>query len=94
MSFHYWRNRGQPEKRDFVSLANGYHGETLGALSVTDVPLFRDTYAPLLRQTAQVPTPGRAARANRARPRATYAAALRAGARGAPRRAPRDAPPR
>jgi adenosylmethionine-8-amino-7-oxononanoate aminotransferase len=32
MSFHYWRNSGRPEKRDFVSLRNGYHGETLGAL--------------------------------------------------------------
>ena len=37
MSFHYWSNRGQPDKRGFVSLAGGYHGETLGALAVTDV---------------------------------------------------------
>jgi len=57
MSFHYWRNTGQPQKTGFVSLANGYHGETLGALSVTDVALFKDTYAPLLRASAQVPTP-------------------------------------
>jgi len=57
MSFHFWRNLGQPEKTGFVSLANGYHGETLGALSVTDVALFRDTYAPLLRQTRQVTSP-------------------------------------
>lgn len=57
MSFHYWRNSGQPEKTQFVSLRNGYHGETLGALSVTDVPLFRDTYAPLLRESSQVPSP-------------------------------------
>lgn len=57
MSFHYWRNSGRPEKTQFVSLRNGYHGETLGALSVTDVPLFRDTYAPLLRGSTQVPSP-------------------------------------
>ncbi|MEO1767897.1 adenosylmethionine--8-amino-7-oxononanoate transaminase [Thiobacter aerophilum] len=57
MSFHYWANRGRPEKTGFVSLENGYHGETLGALSVTDVPLFKTTYAPLLRPTHQVPTP-------------------------------------
>ncbi|MHB9117735.1 MAG: adenosylmethionine--8-amino-7-oxononanoate transaminase [Burkholderiales bacterium] len=57
MSFHYWRNTGRPEKTGFVSLAHGYHGETIGALSVTDVALFKDTYAPLLRQTAQVPSP-------------------------------------
>jgi adenosylmethionine-8-amino-7-oxononanoate aminotransferase len=57
MSFHTWRNRGQPDKRGFLGLAGGYHGETLGALAVTDVPLFRDTYAPLLRAHATVPCP-------------------------------------
>jgi adenosylmethionine-8-amino-7-oxononanoate aminotransferase len=57
MSAHYWRNAGRPEKNGFISLKNGYHGETLGALSVTDIPLFKDTYAPLLRHSVQVPTP-------------------------------------
>jgi adenosylmethionine-8-amino-7-oxononanoate aminotransferase len=57
MSFHYWRNSGRPEKREFVALTGGYHGETLGALSVTDVPLFRDAYAPLLRAGGTVPAP-------------------------------------
>ena len=57
MSFHAWRNRGRDAKRMFVSLANGYHGETLGALSVTDVALFRDTYAPLLRNNRTVASP-------------------------------------
>lgn len=57
MSVHFWRNSGQPEKNGFISLKNGYHGETVGALSVTDIPLFKSTYAPLLRHTVQVPTP-------------------------------------
>jgi len=57
MSFHYWRNTGRPEKTRFISLQNSYHGETLGALSVTDVALFKDTYAPLLQQSTQVPSP-------------------------------------
>jgi adenosylmethionine-8-amino-7-oxononanoate aminotransferase len=57
MSFHYWRNLGQPAKTGFVSLQDGYHGETLGALSVTDVALFKDTYAPLLRPSHQVMSP-------------------------------------
>jgi adenosylmethionine-8-amino-7-oxononanoate aminotransferase len=57
MSFHYWRNIGQPQKNQFLSLQNSYHGETIGALSVTDVAIFKDTYAPLLRQSAQMPTP-------------------------------------
>ena len=48
MSFHYWRNRGQSGKTRFIALTGSYHGETLGALSVTDVPLYRATYAPLL----------------------------------------------
>lgn len=57
MSAHYWRNQGHTGKNGFVSLVNGYHGETVGALSVTDIPLFKATYQPLLRPTAQVPTP-------------------------------------
>jgi len=57
MSFHYWRNSSKPEKTGFISLANSYHGETIGALSVTDVALFKDTYAPLLRQSVQLPSP-------------------------------------
>ncbi len=57
MSFHYWRNSGRPGKTRFISLQNSYHGETVGALSVTDVALFKDTYAPLLRQSTQVPSP-------------------------------------
>ena len=57
MSFHFWHNHGQPAKNNFVSLQNGYHGETLGSLSVTDVALFRDIYAPLLRNSARIPSP-------------------------------------
>ncbi|HQN65476.1 MAG TPA: adenosylmethionine--8-amino-7-oxononanoate transaminase [Methylophilus sp.] len=57
MSFHYWRNTGNPNKNKFISLQNSYHGETLGALSVTDVAIFKDTYAHLLRQSAQLPSP-------------------------------------
>lgn len=57
MSFHFWRNSGQPQKTGFISLQSSYHGETLGALSVTDVALFKDTYAPLLRQSHQIASP-------------------------------------
>ncbi len=57
MSFHYWRNVGQTEKTQFISLQNSYHGETLGALGVTDVAIFKDTYASLLTQSAQMPSP-------------------------------------
>ncbi|MDZ3822654.1 MAG: adenosylmethionine--8-amino-7-oxononanoate transaminase [Pseudoxanthomonas sp.] len=47
MSVHAWRNRGQKRSR-FVALTGGYHGETLGALSVTDLGLYREPYRPLL----------------------------------------------
>ncbi|MFC4277703.1 adenosylmethionine--8-amino-7-oxononanoate transaminase [Achromobacter aloeverae] len=57
MSFHFWRNHGHAAKRDFVCIDNGYHGETLGALAVTDVALFRDAYGPLLRHAHRVPSP-------------------------------------
>ncbi len=57
MSAHYWRNRSKPKKTSFISLQNSYHGETLGALSVTDVALFRDAYGALLKQNATVTSP-------------------------------------
>ncbi|WP_210544828.1 adenosylmethionine--8-amino-7-oxononanoate transaminase [Rhodoferax sp. PAMC 29310] len=57
MSFHHWRNRGQGDKREFVCLRRGYHGETLGALAVTDVAVFRDAYDPLLLKSHQVMSP-------------------------------------
>jgi adenosylmethionine---8-amino-7-oxononanoate aminotransferase len=57
MSFHYWRNAGHARKTNFVGVAHGYHGETVGALSVTDIPLFRDAYGPLLRRQVTVPSP-------------------------------------
>lgn len=48
MSFHYWHNRGAHSKQRFVSLTRGYHGETLGALAVGDLGLYKDIYRPLM----------------------------------------------
>jgi len=59
MAFHYWANRGKPGKNRFVHLEGGYHGETVGALAVTDVPIFRDAYGPLLRAGIATPFPSR-----------------------------------
>jgi len=56
MSFHYWRNRGL-DKRKFITLTNSYHGETLGALAVGNVALYKETYGPLLMETISVPSP-------------------------------------
>ncbi len=57
MSFHYWHNAGLANKKKFVSLEGSYHGETIGALSVTDVAIFRDAYGPLLNNNLRVPFP-------------------------------------
>ena len=56
MSFHAHLNDGRT-KPLFVSLTNSYHGETIGALSVGDVELYKETYEPLLLQTIQTPVP-------------------------------------
>jgi adenosylmethionine-8-amino-7-oxononanoate aminotransferase len=57
MSFHHWQQRGVRGKDRYARLAGGYHGETVGALAVTDVALFRDAYAPLLRSHPVLPSP-------------------------------------
>jgi adenosylmethionine-8-amino-7-oxononanoate aminotransferase len=57
MSFHYWRNTGRPAKRRFITLSNSYHGETLGALAVGNVELYKEIYRPLLMDVITVPSP-------------------------------------
>ena len=57
MSFHSFVNRGEDRRRKFVALGNGYHGETIGALSVSDIPLYRRVYAPLLLTPLFAPSP-------------------------------------
>ncbi|OAI28498.1 adenosylmethionine--8-amino-7-oxononanoate transaminase [Methylomonas koyamae] len=57
MSFHYWRNLGQIGKTKFITLENSYHGETLGALAVGNVALYKETYGPLLMEVITVPGP-------------------------------------
>lgn len=57
MSFHYWRNQGQERRTKFITLTNSYHGETLGALAVGGVSLYKETYGPLLLDAISVPSP-------------------------------------
>jgi adenosylmethionine-8-amino-7-oxononanoate aminotransferase len=57
MSHHFWRLNNQAQKKKFVCLENGYHGETLGALAVTDVAIFRESYGSLLQDVFTVPSP-------------------------------------
>jgi adenosylmethionine---8-amino-7-oxononanoate aminotransferase len=57
MSFHYWRNRGLEKKTRFMTLQNSYHGETLGALAVGNVELYKSLYKPLLMDVLTAPSP-------------------------------------
>jgi adenosylmethionine-8-amino-7-oxononanoate aminotransferase len=57
MSFHYWRNRGRPRKTRVITLSNSYHGETLGALAVGNVELYKSIYRPLLMDVITAPSP-------------------------------------
>jgi len=56
MSFQYWRHKNKPEKTKFVYLDNGYHGDTLGAVSVGGIDLFHSTFKPLLFETYKAPS--------------------------------------
>jgi adenosylmethionine-8-amino-7-oxononanoate aminotransferase len=57
MAFHWFHNRGEYRRTKFIALENGYHGETIGALAVGDIPLYRRVYAPLLAQALFAPSP-------------------------------------
>ncbi|CAN4280399.1 adenosylmethionine--8-amino-7-oxononanoate transaminase [Pseudoxanthomonas sp. LjRoot125] len=57
MAFHWFHNRGDHRRTKFIALENGYHGETLGALAVGDIPLYRRVYAPLLTEAVFAPSP-------------------------------------
>ncbi len=57
MSFQFFANQGMSSKQRFMALSNGYHGETLGALSMADVPLYRQVYSPLLLAPIFAPCP-------------------------------------
>jgi len=57
MSFQYWQNIGEKKKTKFVSLEHAYHGDTVGAMSVSGVGLFNEVFLPLLFPSFKVPSP-------------------------------------
>ncbi len=57
LAYQYWVNIGIKGKDTFVSLKEGYHGDTIGAVSVGGVELFHQVYKPLLNKSIQAPAP-------------------------------------
>ena len=54
LAFQYQRNRGQPQRNTFVALHGGYHGDTIGAMSVSDLDRFRGEFSALLFKTLRL----------------------------------------
>jgi adenosylmethionine-8-amino-7-oxononanoate aminotransferase len=57
MSFQYWLNKGVKDKTKFVSLDYGYHGDTIGTMSLGGVDLFNNMFSPLFYNSFKVPSP-------------------------------------
>jgi len=57
MAFQYWRQKGGQHARrtSFIGLADGYHGDTIGAVSAGGIDLFHGAYEPLLFSKRSVP---------------------------------------
>src|SRR5438552_9573564 len=57
LAVQYWHNLGHPEKTEFVALAEAYHGDTVGAMSIGRTEAFHRPYFPLLFKVHFAPTP-------------------------------------
>ena len=73
LAFQYWRQRGQPEKREFIHLENAYHGDTLGAMSVGGIELFHSIFSSLFVSNRSIPCPGRTPQDHEAKARSLAA---------------------
>ncbi len=57
MAFQYWQRKGNKSKTKFMYLSNGYHGDTIGSVSVGGIELFHEIFSPLLFETFRAPSP-------------------------------------
>ncbi len=59
MALQYWYNKGEKKKTKFVTLENGYHGDTIGTMSLGYVPTFFSRYKPVLFSALRIPSPNK-----------------------------------
>ncbi len=57
IAYQYWQHKGEPERKIFVNLDSAYHGDTVGAMSVSCIEVFHRTFDGLLFETVHVPAP-------------------------------------
>jgi len=57
MAFQFWKQKGEKKRGKFLSFELAYHGDTVGAMSIGKIPLFTETYKPLLFETISAPSP-------------------------------------
>lgn len=57
MAFQYWRNKGTRGKKSYITMNQAYHGDTIGAVSVGAIPLYHETFRPLLFPAHVIPYP-------------------------------------
>ncbi|WP_077212558.1 adenosylmethionine--8-amino-7-oxononanoate transaminase [Bacillus dakarensis] len=57
MAYQYWMNIGRTEKKKFIAMQNGYHGDTIGAVSIGSIDLYHQVYGPLMFESFKAPIP-------------------------------------
>ncbi len=57
MAYQYWYQKGQPQKKYFVSMTDSYHGDTLGSVSVGGIDIYKEVFNPLVFETLKVCAP-------------------------------------